>query len=140
MSVLARLETKVIRYEAPACLQERQGGLLDALDVVDPTSMSGALGDCSICLCPLSSDEEEDASCNTTGNHEPPATAETGRNNTARREQGNQNRDEEVLRLKCDHAFHRKCLQHMIEKHKPVCPVCRRPILVFHRGLVRPDQ
>ncbi|KAL7570975.1 hypothetical protein ACA910_002600 [Epithemia clementina (nom. ined.)] len=112
MSKIPALLGQTIDYEAPDSWGERQAGLLDELDIVDVSTLKDcAIEECSICLSSLGGQDDEYVASHQGNNEDEQVAAGAA-----------------VLRLKCDHLYHRECLKQVVEKHKPVCPVCRKPI------------
>ncbi|KAL7570974.1 hypothetical protein ACA910_002599 [Epithemia clementina (nom. ined.)] len=97
-----------IVYHAPEVWENRQAGLLENLEVVNGSALRDiAIDECSICLGPFSIPKPTSSDTN----DEPPLST------------GN-----DAVKLTCDHIYHRDCLKLVVEKHKPVCCVCRKPI------------
>ncbi|MED6158262.1 hypothetical protein PIB30_031101 [Stylosanthes scabra] len=54
------------------------------------------------------------------------------------------NQGEKVRSLKCQHVFHRDCLDTWLKGYRATCPLCRVKVLpddvVFNRGVLRNQQ
>jgi len=96
----------VCHYLAPNSLADQSEGILSSLEVVDASTEK--LGDCTICLCEMGKDAF--------------AVVDGGGGDA------NDSEEETVVRLSCSHCFHRNCLESSLKNHKPVCPICRKPV------------
>lgn len=97
-----------VHYTAPETMGA-SGGFLDGVHVHLVGSLDDlSLGECPICLDTMAHAANDNES--STDN----AIEETG--------------NLVVKIVKCGHHFHRACLENAMKNHKPVCPVCRKPV------------